>query len=123
MYNNSPEYFGPGYWISWHLKAYKANTYEKKVEVSRSIVIDVSNLPCMTCRKDALEYIRKNQLMPSVKDKDPLSIFKWTVKFHNFVNEKLGKEIVNFQTAEEMWNGSAVCLEEECGSNMKIKGM
>ena len=30
MYNNSPEYFGPGYWISWHLKAYKANTYEKK---------------------------------------------------------------------------------------------
>ena len=104
MYNNSPEYFGPGYWISWHLKAYKANTYEKKVEVSRSIVIDVSNLPCMTCRKDALDYIRKNQLMSIVNDKDPLSIFKWTINFHNHVNRKLNKPIFELSELDNKYS-------------------
>lgn len=125
MHNNSPEYFGPGYWIAWHLKAYKANTYDKKAEVSRSIVIDVSNLPCMHCRKDALDYIRKNQLISFVEDKkDPLSLFKWTVTFHNYVNQKLEKETVTLEEAMEMWNGNTVCLEEECGGNsMQIKGM
>jgi hypothetical protein len=124
MYNNSPDYFGPGYWIAWHLKAYKANTYRKKAEASRSIVIDVSNIPCEKCRKDALEYMRNNQLITSVENKkDELSLFKWTVLFHNFVNKKLGKEIITLEQAIELWNGNNVCLEEDCGGNIKIRGL
>ena len=124
MYNNSPEYFGPGYWIAWHLKAYKADTYIKKTEVSRSIVIDVSNIPCKTCKHDALGYMRDNQLISFVENnKDPLSLFKWTVKFHNFVNKKLDKEEVSLEQAIEMWNGNSICLEEDCGQSLKIRGM
>ena len=99
----NPKYFGPGYWISWHIKAYKSNTYDKKCETARSIVIDISGLLCASCKIDSIEYVKNNPLMYVVKSNDKFSLFKWTVDFHNYVNRKLNKKLLIFEEAKTMY--------------------
>lgn len=108
----NPKYFGPGYWISWHLQSYKANNYDKKCETARGIVIDISGLPCSKCKEDSIEYVKNNPLMNVVKNKDKLSLFKWTVDFHNHVNRKLNKDLLNFEQAKLMYSDEGMCTED-----------
>lgn len=56
--------------------------------------------------------------MRAVKDKDPLSMFKWTVKFHNEVNTRLNKPVISVDNAVKMWNGEKVCLEDCSGEQV-----
>jgi len=112
--SSNPEYIGPGYWASWHIKSLQADTKERKSEIARNIAIDISYFPCMKCRNHAKEYIKGKPLMPAVRSGDPLSLFKWTVEFHNAVNLRLGKPMINWQKAEKLWSGENVCLED-CG--------
>lgn len=112
--SSNPKYIGPGYWASWHLKTLKTDTREKKAEVSRSIVVDISNFPCLECREDSINYVKNFPLINAVKSKDPLSLFKWTVDFHNHVNLKLGKSVLNWREASEAWQEENICFEN-CG--------
>jgi hypothetical protein len=114
--NSNPDYVGPGYWTSWHLKALSANDKDKKIELARCIVIDILHFPCMKCRGDAKEYVRTHSLIPAVNDDDPLSLFEWTVDFHNYVNIKLKKVIgiLSLQVAKKLWSEEGICYEN-CG--------
>ena len=123
--SSDPKYLGPGYWASFHIKSRQADTYEKKSETARSIAIDIVNFPCLNCRNHAKDYVRNNPLLPAVRDnKDKLSLFKWTVDFHNAVNLRLGKPMINWEKAEKLWSGENVCVgdcgfEEESESNIE----
>lgn len=123
--SSDPKYIGPGYWASFHIKSSQADTYEKKSETARSIAIDIVNFPCLNCRNHAKDYVRNNPLLPAVRDnKDKLSLFKWTVDFHNAVNLRLGKPMINWEKAEKLWSGENVCVgdcgfEEESESNIE----
>lgn len=112
--SSNPKYIGPGYWASWHLKALQATDKTRKEEVARSIVIDISNFPCKNCREDSIEYIKKYPILPAVNSNEPLSVFKWTVNFHNYVNLKLNKSVLNWREAKEAWEGESMCFEN-CG--------
>lgn len=114
--SSNPAYIGPGYWAAWHIKALKADTREKKLEVARSISIDVLNFPCEVCHKDASEYIRTHPMYEAINSEDPYSIFYYTVDFHNHVNLKLHKSIgsVDHDTARRMWEENGVCVGD-CG--------
>lgn len=112
--SSNPEYIGPGYWASWHIKSLQANNRRKKSEVARNIAIDISYFPCMKCRNHAKQYVHNNPLMPAVESNDEKSLFKWTVTFHNEVNLRLGKAMINWEKAEQMWSGESICLED-CG--------
>lgn len=118
--SSNPEYIGPGYWAAWHIKSLQADGKEKKSEVARNIAIDIAYFPCMKCRTHAKEYVKSKPLMPAVRSLDKLSLFKWTVDFHNAVNLRLGKPMINWQQAEKMWSGEGVCLED-CGMDEEIK--
>mgnify|MGYP003628185089 CR=1 FL=1 len=114
--SSNPAYIGPGYWAAWHIKSMKADTREKKAETARSISIDVLNFPCNDCNKDAREYVKTHSLLDPINDSDPLSLFNWTVDFHNFVNQKLKKKIgsLTHETAKRMWSEDSICIEN-CG--------
>lgn len=107
----NPKYLGPGYWAAWHIKSIYSDNESKKGEVARNIAIDIKNFPCLKCQEHAKHYVTRNPLMRAVKDKDPLSMFKWTVDFHNEVDLKLNKKIFSYEEALQMWNGSNFCLE------------
>tara|TARA_R110001632_G_scaffold232694_1_gene374263 strand:- start:680 stop:1093 length:414 start_codon:yes stop_codon:yes gene_type:complete len=119
--SSDPKYIGPGYWTAWHIKSLHADDKNKKSEVARSIVVDIIYFPCMNCRNHAKDYVRKNPLMEAIKKDDPLSLFIWTVNFHNFVNMRLGKTMINWQQAKKLWSGENVCFEN-CGMDEEEKG-
>lgn len=114
------KYLGPGYWASWHIKSIYANTESKKGEVARNIALDIKNFPCHTCQTHAKYYVMKNPLIKAVKDKDPLSMLKWSVDFHNAVNLRLNKKIFSYDEALRMWNGSNFCTEN-CSEDEREK--
>ncbi len=118
--SSDPKYIGPGYWTAWHIKSLHADDLNKKSEVARNIVIDIIYFPCMNCRNHAKDYVRKNPLVQAVKKEDPYSLFKWTVDFHNSVNLRLGKTMINWQQAKKMWSGENVCFEN-CGMDEEEK--
>ena len=105
------KYLGPGYWASWHIKSVYADTESKKGEVARNIALDIKNFPCLKCQTHAKYYVSRNPLIKAVKNKDPLSMLKWTVDFHNEVNLRLNKKIFSYEEALQMWNGSKFCTE------------
>lgn len=115
-----PKYLGPGYWASWHIKSIYANTQSKKGEVARNIALDIKNFPCLKCQTHAKFYVSRNPLMDAVKSKDPLSMLKWTVDFHNEVNLRLDKKIFTYDEALAMWNGSGFC-KENCSEEHEEK--
>ena len=119
--SSDPKYIGPGYWTAWHIKSLHADDKNKKSEVARSIVVDIIYFPCMNCRNHAKDYVRKNPLIEAIKKDDPLSLFIWTVNFHNFVNMRLGKTMINWQQDKKLWSGENVCFEN-CGMDEEEKG-
>jgi hypothetical protein len=114
--SSNPKHIGPGYWANWHSISLYADTREKKAELARNIVVAVDKFPCREpCRKDAIKYIKSNPLLSAVDSKDPLSLFKWTVNFHNYVNSKLNKTIFTWVEAKEAWSGKGGICFENCG--------
>jgi len=119
--STDPKYIGPGYWVSWHLKSYSADTKNKKIEVARNIALDISNFPCMECRNHAKRYVSKNPLTKAVDDKDPLSIFIWTYNFHNEVNARLNKKKFTLEEVKKMYSDKNVCVGDCSGGEEKKK--
>ena len=115
-----PKYIGPGYWASWHIKSRLSNNFQTKSETSRGIAIDIDNFPCNNCKIHAKKYVKNNPLIIPVRNNDdPLSLFKWTVNMHNFVNNRLNKPIIDWKKAYDMWGDDAFCIEDDCSGNKK----
>lgn len=55
-------------------------------------------LPCSKCRKHAQEYIHENP-----PERKPNS-FRWGWKFHNTVNRRKGKPLVDYTSAAEQYS-------------------
>lgn len=117
--STNPVYLGPGYWASWHLKSLHSDTKDKKIEVARNIALDISNFPCLKCKKHAKEYVSRNPLIEAVKDKDPYSMFIWTFKFHNEVNLRIGKKVFGLEEAKNMWLNLEKCTDD-CDEKKEI---
>jgi len=112
--STDPKYLGPGYWASWHLKSVHADTPRKKAEIARNIALDIANFPCSKCKTHSKEYVSRHPLMEAVKDKDKLSMFNWTVNFHNEVNLRLGKNLYTLDDSLAMWTGDKSFCTEDC---------
>ena len=128
MSHTDPKYIGPGYWASFHRRSFFADmtkdnpTYEKIVErremVAKSIVQDVENFPCFNCREHAINYLKQYPITDSIFKRDKNALFNWTVDFHNFVNNRIGKPIVTIEQATLLWSddGKGTCFKN-CGQN------
>ena len=108
------QYYGPGYWSAMHIDSFNAKTYEEKITCANTIARLISKFPCLKCRRHATEYASHHPFVHTFSDPDPLSLFKWTVNFHNAVNKRLDKPIIPIKDAVKKWGDESICIETSC---------
>jgi len=90
----SPQCFGPPMWKSLH-NIFRA--YEPTPEKEQALKQFMSNLatlfPCPRCGAHIKEAIKT---MPT---DSKYSAFKWSIDFHNSVNERINKPILSYKDA------------------------
>jgi hypothetical protein len=112
-------------WVILHKRALAAQTQAEKDEFERFLVWTVSTLLCEECRKDGLDYLKKNPIKPWANTIDQktgarVGLFKYTWIFHNFVNRKLGKKELDFMTCLAMYSDNSVgCTDCHADKNEK----
>lgn len=91
-----PAFWGPGAWTLLHVAA--ANypcqpTQRDKLRFARLVQALAESLPCMSCRAHFAELLRGPlALSPEVLG-NRFTAFEWTVRVHNAVNARLGKQV------------------------------
>jgi len=112
-----PVIIGPGKWDDMHSKAIEATDSNSQKEFIKWNTDMLENFPCIHCRVHALQYLIANPMEDSVNvivDKDQkLGLFIWTWKFHNAVNARLKKPLLNWTTAYTMYKLNP----EECSKS------
>lgn len=119
---SNPEIVGPGKWDDMHIFAMKADTRDKQLDFIRWNTEMIETFPCAKCRIHAMTYILVNPMEDfiNVTHKGPdgkvenIGMFIWSWKFHNSVNERLGKWVMDWDTAYNMYTSSQVLCSENC---------
>lgn len=119
---SDPDVFGPGTWFNIHLLGIEATTPEKIRQYIDYIRLVTSRLPCGDCRVHATKYVEMSppEHFVDIVDSNgkPIGMFKWSWMFHNTVNNRLGKSIVDWDTAYNMYqetDGSEGVCPIGCG--------
>lgn len=104
---------GPGTWRVIHTQAIRAKTSEKK-KAFNELMNDISHdFGCIKCRSHAQTYISQNPISDYynvINDKgEDIGMFKWSWVFHNTVNKRLGKSIIDFDTAYSLYTNNKGC--------------
>lgn len=111
--------WGPGVWWTIHVTALNADTVEKMKKYMEYINLILPKLPCDTCREHATTYLSQNPIEKYMHIKDDegnnTGMFKWSWVFHNAVNARLEKQIVDYYTATQFYLDSEVCTLS-CGN-------
>jgi hypothetical protein len=108
--NTDPSFIGPGVWYLMHKDAYEAQTQGKQMECIKNIKKECDEFPCPRCRQHCQNYIKDHPIeeyQGILVENKPLGIFLWTWKFHNAVNSRLKKPIIDWRTACSLYGSSA----------------
>lgn len=110
--HTDPNYVGPGTWNSGHRLSIKAITKSLQLEFIKYWTEICQTYPCHKCRDDSLLYI-KNHPMEDYLNVDvildngqvkKLGLFVWMWNFHNYVNAKLNKPKMSWDTVYNMYS-------------------
>lgn len=108
-----PTYVGPGTWNVIHRLAFAATTKDQQEEFINTMTKICSGFPCGVCRGHCTEYLELNPMREylgikiMMDDKElELGLFLWTWKFHNAVNFRIGKPIMSWDTAYNLYSDS-----------------
>jgi len=108
-----PKYIGPGVWYVIHLRAKEATNDRAIDEFMKFIYMLAGNFVCKKCRKHMTDYIVSHPMedLKNLKNEKGVNIgmFKWAWLFHNAVNTRIHKPIVDWNTAWEMYDNPEVC--------------
>jgi len=114
-----PTKVGPGTWFSMHRMAIKAKTPEKKQAFIEFINDICDNFKCLKCRGHCQAYIKTNppSEFMNIKDEktgEDIGMFKWSTVFHNAVNVRLGKPVMDYATAYSLYADAdfGVCAKD-----------
>jgi hypothetical protein len=106
-------YSGPGLWIAMHFMAARCKDEADKITLVKYIRMLTENMGCVWCRQHAKEYINEHPLRASWDN-----LFKWTVVFHNAVNERLKKPIMSLDDAAKIYMGNSEVCTAECDESI-----
>ena len=106
----SPSVFGPPMWFSLHTGSANLPKILSPISAKR-LKNFVDGIPemasCSSCSDHSRGYIEKNKdRIENFKYGD--DVFKFYVDFHNYVNERLGKPIMSYETASKMYRDGDV---------------
>lgn len=113
-----PKYIGPGAWYTIHLKAYEATDDKRIDEFIDYMYLLAQKFPCKKCRKHINAYIESHPFEDLVKLKNKegrrIGMFKWSWLFHNAVNTRLNKPLVDWETAWDMYDVEIEVCSKNC---------
>ena len=94
--------WGPATWSLFHIIGEKieTNNYNDIQNALKIIQIICNNLPCPDCTRDAIATLSKYNLKKIVSKED-LKLFLYM--FHNIVNKKLNKPIIENEQLDEIY--------------------
>lgn len=122
--NVDPKYVGPGTWNTIHSLAFSAVTPKKKKKFISTMKEICETFPCAVCANHCVEYV-KSHPMEDYADtwveidgsRSPLGLFVWSWKFHNAVNRRIGKPMMSWITAYNMYLGEgALSCDNSCAA-------
>lgn len=105
---NIKDVIGPPTWNLIHKLAYEARTKEEQLFFIKAMKIICQQFPCKVCYGHCKTYIKEHPMEKVLNVKltngEKLGLFMWTWKMHNSVNVRLGKPIVSWETALEIYS-------------------
>jgi hypothetical protein len=113
-----PKYIGPGTWDVIHRVAFKARTHDEQLKFIELMKTICYGFHCTICKDHCTEYIKNHPmeeyldiLVEINSEKIGLGLFVWSWKFHNSVNARIGKPIMNWDTAYNIYgeSGALIC--------------
>ena len=116
---SSPEFFGPGLWLSIHMIALHADDLNAKKAFVRYIYILSENIKCSKCKVHMTKYIAQIPpesywgLNPVVEGNMKCSgMFYWSWEFHNAVNKRLRKPQLTLPEAFKLIKDPIPCSSD-----------
>lgn len=107
------KYFGPGYWILMHTKAYKCKTLNDNQECLKFIYNVIDNITCSICKNHSNTYIKKNppeEFLDYEIGIDGVDhyhgMFYYLFLFHNSVNKRIGKRVYTIEEIYKIYSKS-----------------
>ncbi len=104
----NPNIFGPGIWLTIHILAILVKTDNDIDQFIKSLHNIFDKIPCNECYLHTIDYLR---LVPPylfrnvINNKmERIGMFIWSWKFHNNVNLRLNKSLIDYETAYNMYN-------------------
>lgn len=95
-------HWGPGLWNFLHtitIVDYQNNEmFNKNVLKNLMVVADI--IPCKHC---AAHYNKFLEQLDSVDLTKSMVLFYWTVDLHNEINKRLGKVVLSYDKAIDIW--------------------
>jgi hypothetical protein len=108
--NIDPNLWGPSSWKSMHYITFgypeqpseevKNNTYNFFMALQYL-------LPCEKCRLDYKYHLLKNPLTEEILS-SKAKLTRWLVDIHNAVNISIGKPVLNYEQAKEMYTNTYI---------------
>jgi hypothetical protein len=101
----NPARFGPSFWFTLHNSSLNYPLRPSRIaQKTMKAFIEALPmlLPCQNCSAHAMEFLSQSSLDQAVRNRQSLFYFFW--RFHNHVNERLGKPHLPFLTALKMYN-------------------
>lgn len=116
---SDPRIFGPGLWFAIHTLSFDLNEKSDELKFSAMLSKLINNLKCPKCKKHAIAYLKRKPITKRQNAKhlgEDVSVFRWTWIFHNYVNSILGKPLVSFIDAFDMFRNNTNVCSKGCGS-------
>jgi len=91
-------------------------------EFERYVKMQCEEFGCTKCTPHCRDYIKKHPptkhpLKIDRKTKRDLTAFEWTVNYRNAINSRIGKPLVSFENAYDMYYGDKLCPTGDCDSD------
>ncbi len=105
MFTN-PSIFGPGMWYKIHSDAIVCTTLTLKQSFAFNMNALCNNFKCLECKGHFRQFLDTHPIQNYFniidKGKD-VGIFKWSWEFHNHVNQRLNKPLLNFEESYNLY--------------------
>lgn len=110
--------YGPGVWFSIHTLALKATD-----NCGKKIFIDfmdslTETFPCVKCRNHIRNYINEHPIQKFWNEEN--GFFKWSWIFHNVVNLRLNKPIMEYSEALDKYTKPHETCSKGCDSDSSV---
>lgn len=103
---SSPEVFGPPLWFTMHNAStqYPVKPSPMVVESMKGFILSIPLLvPCEKCSVHACTFIESKYDTLTRVCSSQESLFEFFVDFHNYVNERLSKPAMSYDTAKILY--------------------